>query len=416
MNPLPTHVVVWGVWPLKAIAVAVALALLTDKKRAAEPKLQIAPKRKDPQSQELHRRIQLLWHQSFLLAREVSPEHGLLGLFAEAGFAAAHASIRPTKELDQAAKVVTGIRGTSSGKLLQLSRKLRTSPPQPETWAPILGQWLKEQYPAGKDPTVVGWPLATFGLNYWGKGDVSYLRGGQELPLPRPFSVRDSLEFLGPFRTPKSSAPKRKLQRLTLCDGAETAGLERPRLWALEGLLGAVPGVTLTELGHMHRQYPSPRQPEWLESLTAVYDPREVQDTTILRAFWEGLARDSLVSYGQLIHVFASQEQQRAAATAWKQWRDRDSPQQPGALLQRQVTWFDPAKPSEHKSHLREVKILSKAFSEVDLAKSPLATKVNGFAAGFGKDQDVVVAAARYGLDQESTCTLRLIRYLASRL
>ncbi len=384
-----------------------------------EPPLVFQSRAEDAPGRARRQRSRKLWHRAYLLGRELANPHYQTATLAAAAFVAARAALPcASEELVHSQAVVAGIRGYSSEELEELCFRLEGTEPEIREWAQVLVDWLNVQ--SAMSGSVVsldyhGWALASFGLGYWQEGTVLYRCEGEERRLVSPFAAEDALELLGGFTRPEPEPPRGPTARLTLADISPTRGLESPRLWGWEGFLGALPGVVRTEVGHTHRQYLSSEQPEWLETLVVQFDPHETSSREIVLGFWGELVNRSGFSFTQLAVLCTDEDQEREVTEAWSTWRDPDSPRLPPSLFVRQATWFDVAPAREHKRSLQGVRILKQAFAKANLARSSLAAKVNGFAEGHGNDQDVVVEAARFGLDEESTRTLRLIRYLASR-
>lgn len=396
------------------------LMLLADRRESGqEQQFVIGPRQDDPLETARRARLRELWHRAYLLGRELADPHYQTPTLAAAAFVAARATLPSLEgELVESQRMVTTIRGISGEDLDELCWRLSETEPEIRDWAEVLVDWLGLQSAmAGSRLSVEhhGWALATFGRGYWVGAAVSYLSEGKERRLVFPFSPADALEFLGGFTCPEREPPRGPTSRLTLADISATRGLESPRLWRWEGFFGAIPGVVRTELGHTHRQYLSSEHPEWLETLVVQFDPHEVGCEEILTCFWAELLERSGLSFSQLALLYADERQRDEAFAAWTGWRDPDCARLPLELVAHQATWFDAAEAARHKSVLRSVRVLEQAFRKSNLVQSSLAAKVNGFAAGYGRDQDVVVEAARFGLDEESTRTLRLIRYLASQ-
>ena len=283
-----------------------------------------------------------------------------------------------------------------------------------EVWAYLIGHWLEQT--AGKkalspmlELTDLGWPLASFGLGFWDKEAVYYRKDGRLHRLVQPFSRADAFECYGPFKP--LTAPPTEPGGVSLALGSlvATRGLKAPPIWEMESLLGGIAGVTHTRTGHVHRQFPGDNLPEWFEAVEIKYQPEHTTTQQILHKFWQNFSAS-----GDLI-FYADPEQRAECLAAWHDFKATyPSWAIPHELELRPCNWFEPARANEQKKSLQSLRLLRELCSRLDLRSSHLATKLNAFAAGFGEDEDVVLLAARYGLDDGLTLALRTLRYFSS--
>ena len=161
-------------------------------------------------------------------------------------------------------------------------------------------------------------------------------------------------------------------------------------------------------MGLVHRQFAGDDLPEWFEAIEVYYHPVSTDLSSLLKHFWEAFPSGGDLLFYQEAH------QEPIFRKAWAEFRSslpRWAVSQPLEL--RLCNWFEPAEPEKQKLALRGIPALEKCCAGLDLSKSHLATKINSIAAGYGSDQQVVLLAARYGLDDGLTLALRTILYFA---
>lgn len=285
-----------------------------------------------------------------------------------------------------------------------------------EIWAYVIGHWLHEVCDVERSShlqelTELGWPLASFGLSFWSKDPVWYRKDGKCHRLVQPFPKSHAFELYGPFKSFEEHRQNPTGESLVFGSLVETRGLRSPLIWKLEGLLGAVPGARLTRTGHVHRQFAASDLPEWFEAVEVVYQPEGLNLESILHRFWEAFD-----SGGDLV-FYRTESQKQRCLVAWEMFQEgRPNWAVPNPLELRPCKWFEPAKRADQKLAFQSLPVLKSTFAKLDLTNSHLATKLNSFASGFGQDEDVVLLAARYGLDDGLTLALRTVRYFARHL
>ena len=285
-----------------------------------------------------------------------------------------------------------------------------------EVWAFLLGHWLQVQSnlpPIADYETVLelGWPLASFGRNYWTKGSVKYKKGDEYFRLVQPFPKVDAFALYGPFVQPEETLKSTAGERLVFGSLKQTKGLKAPPIWSMEAELGALPEVLLTRVGHVHRQFAGNDLPEWFEAVEVTYDPKGADLEAMLHQFWSKFS-----ATGDLL-FFTTEEQRQRCQAAWETFK-QTLPEWavPNDLTLHPCNWFEAAPPQKQKQALQKLALLERTFAKLDLSNSYLATKVNAIAAGCGTDEDVVLLTARYGLDAGLTLALRTIRYFVGSL
>ena len=348
---------------------------------------------------------------------------------AETAFAAAWASLdfwdvgsslksQIETELSRTANFLHTLRSAGSTRSIEdLTRRLRLIPgvgeSRTEIWAYLIGRWLLASPLSNSHEELLqlGWPSASFGWGYWHRRQPQYRENGSVLPLAQPFSKKDAFDFFGPFQAPDDSLQLPRGESLYLASLAETKGLRASKIWALEALLGSMEGVLRTRVGLVHRQFAAPDLPEWFEAVEVYYDSPYTDLVSLLKRFW-----GAFPTAGDLL-FYQTEAQVEVCRKAWSSFQE-GLPRwaTPSPLQIRPVNWFEPSKAKEQKLALQGVPALKDAFSKLDLSRSHLATKVNAFAAGHGSDSDVVLLAARYGLDAGLTLALRTVRYFAEKL
>jgi peptide methionine sulfoxide reductase MsrA len=429
-------------WYFQALGAAIGLALLADIRANKElPEFKDDKTRRrdlidadtgewryhhDAMAQDLW--LHCLLHAQLIRSAE-RPQIGLLAL-AEAAYGAAWAGLevwRPEQEhlqrlnslLERNASFLQNIKTERAGvAITDLRERLRTlkvrGAGRPAVWAWTVGSWLLETCDVEEElpyteVAELGWPLASLGLGYWKKEAVFYRRGNRLFKLIQPYEKRYAFELLGPFDAPAEAPSFSDLQRVTFGSIRPTKGLRSPPIWKNEAFLGSIPGVVVTQVGYVHRQFAGEDLPEWFEAVDVSFDPERTDFEKMLVSFWDKFATSEDLLF------FHQPSQEKVVRKAWKRWRA--SKQEwcfPGELTLKPAAWFEPATPEAQKKHLRSSKPLAEAFADFDLTGSSLATKVNSFAAGFGKDQDVVMVAARCGLDDKLTYALRTMRHFGS--
>lgn len=284
-----------------------------------------------------------------------------------------------------------------------------------EIWSYLLGHWLYQRSasPVPEQECLVetGWAIASFGLNFWTGGPVHYKERGARRLLCQPYSRSDAYELLGPLEVIRDGGSVPDGAKLILGAVSPARGLQSPRIWQMEACLGGLAGVSLTRAGHVHRQFAALDLPEWFEAVEVTYDPGVISGRTLLTTFWANFfdAQDI---------VFYTDEQQRLECSqAWIEF-SRSQPRWsvPEQLQVYPCNWFDVAPLKDQKQSLRQLSILHRALVKVDLRHSPLATKLNAFAGGYGSDEEVVLLAARYRLSAVFTQAIRIIRFFQSLL
>lgn len=379
-------------------------------------------------------RAQSLWLECLLYGQlSLRPEYPdiFLPTYAETAYAAAWAALDEW-EIEESHKCNLHRHLSSTATFLQTLKPNRNRPGifeirarlqkirgqganRTEVWAYVIGHWLQEhrtlESSLGYENLLeLGWPLASFGATFWTQDPVQYRKDQQLLPLVQPFQKADAFSLFGPFSAIDSPRPAPTGERLVFGSLEETRGLKEPRLWRLEAKLAAVPGVRLTTVGHVHRQFAGDL-PEWFEAIEITYDPRGADLESLLHHFWEHFS-----SSGDLL-FYTNDAQEHRCRQAWETFKAKlPDWAVPNQLHLKPCNWFEAAASKRQKSHLRGLPLLEQTFSHLDLARSHLATKVNAFAGGCGTDEEVVLLAARYGLDDGLTLALRTIRHFANTL
>ncbi len=426
-------------WVFQALGAVISLAMLAEMKAREAPGLDNGVVIVDGRPGSAARyqdleRSRLLWLDCLLhaqLARTPQMPDFFLPVLAEAAFASTwsaldfweietfHKNALHT-EISEVANFLQTLKPDRNRPgIFELRDRLRKISGQGESrtevWAYLIGHWLQTHW--SKEPssqlehlTELGWSFASFGLNFWTRGQVTYRTGKSILPLVQPFSRSDAFELFGPFSPLEEYRSRPTGEQLVFGSLTATRGLRSPVIWKLESLLGGLPGVTLTRIGHVHRQFAGDDLPEWFEAVEITYEPDGTDLESILHRFWEVYS-----SQGDLL-FYTTPEQERRCYQAWQDFKAS----QPDwvvsdELFLKPCNWFEAAKKDEQKQALRKIPLLVRTLQKIDLSSSYLATKINAFAAGFGQDEDVVMLAARYGLEDGLTLALRTIRYFANR-
>ena len=426
-------------WVFQALGAVIGAALLAEMKARELPALDDGVVVVDGRPGSAARyqdleRSRLLWLDCLLhaqLARTPQMPDFFLPVLAEAAFASAwsaldfweieafHKNALHTELSDVANFLQTLKSNRSRPGILELRERLRKISGQGESptevWAYLIGHWLQTHW--SNQPscqlerlTELGWSFASFGLNFWTRGQVTYRIGESVLPLVQPFSRTDAFELFGPFSPVEEYRSRPSGERLVFGSLTATRGLKSPVIWKLESLLGGLQGVLLTRTGHVHRQFAGENLPEWFEAVEITYEPGGADLESILHRFWQ-----SYSSQGDLL-FYTTLEQEKRCYEAWQEFRAS----QPDWVVNEELflkpcNWFEAAKSEEQKQALRKIPMLVRTLEKIDFGGSHLATKINAFAAGFGTDEDVVLLAARYGLEDGLTLALRTIRYFANR-
>lgn len=419
-------------WYLQALGAAISLAVLRElASRDTEPPLLMGERTENWSFQDISR-CRTLWLDSLLYGQvSKSPDHPeiYLHLLAESAFAAAWSALdfwdvypahksRLEANLKETAQFLETLKPDRERPgVFQLRERLRKISPsgekKTEVWAYLIGHWLEttcgvKPLSALEELKELGWALASFGLNYWTRGPVFYRKDGREHRLIQPFSQTDAFDLYGPFDPVPKPSSEPSGERLAVASLVTTKGLKSPPVWKLEALLGGIPGVLLTRTGHVHRQFAGADLPEWFEAVELVYQPGVESLKEILKTFWH-----SFSTSGDLI-FYTDESQKHHCLEAWNEFRASTPTWAiPHGLELRPCNWFEPAEPKHQKTALQGVSLLRNTLQRIDLRNSHLATKVNAFAAGYGQDEEVVVAAARYGLEDGLTLALRSIRYFS---
>ncbi len=375
-----------------------------------------------------------LWFDGLLLGRlTLRPEQTELYplTVAEAAYAAAWASLslQPTnhhclphlrQHLQQTANFLHSLKPDRSrpGAADLRERLLKMGGQghfRQEIWAYLLGDWIRKASGSAvqlthEDLLEIGWPVASFGLGYWLGRPIFYRLREEFHRLVLPFERKDALEILGPFETLTDPGRPPSGQRLMLASPRLTQGLRPSPLWKLESMIAGNKGVLLTKTGHVHRQFASEDLPEWFEAIEVTFKKGETDLDALLISVWNTFHR------GRDLLFYTEDSQRSECLQVWR----RFAASQPEwavshPLMLHQGTWFDPAPPQKQKQALTELGFLRHSLGGLNLTQSHLATKLNAFAGGYGRDEDVVILAARYGLSAGLTTTLRLIRYFSAR-
>lgn len=419
-------------WYLRALGAVISVALLREITSRGEESLVFLGERPQSFRYQDEERARTLWLNCLLygqLAR--SPRHPevYLQFLAESAYAAAWAALE-FWDVGSAQKAKLEARLSQTAGFLETLKPEKTRPgivalkqrlsrisaqgdSRTEVWAYLIGHWL--QSTAGVTPlggndelTDLGWPLASFGLTFWSKDTPHYRKDGELRRLIQPFELSDAFGLFGPFERLTDRRSAQKVETLALASPVSTRGLKSPPVWDLEGMLGGVPGVVLTRTGHVHRQFAGADLPEWFEAVEVSYDPVETELEDILGKFW-----GTFMTHMDLL-FYTSEEQKSRCFLAWRDFKAAQPAWAvPNELELRPCKWFEPAKTRDQKKALQALPVLKDACSKLDLDKSYLATKINAFASGAGSDEDVVLLAARYGLDDGLTLALRTIRYFS---
>lgn len=422
-------------WYLQALGAAISLAVLRElTSRDTEPPLLMGERTESWRFQDLSR-CRTLWLDSLLYGQlSKSPDHPeiYLHLLAESAFAAAWSALdfwdvnpahktRLDSKLTETAQFLETLKPDRDRPgVFQLRDRLQRISPsgekRTEVWAYLIGHWLQTRcgvkpLSAVEELTELGWVLASFGLNYWTRKPVFYRKDQREHRLIQPFSQTDAFDLYGPFDPVPKPSTEPTGDRLAVASLVNTKGLKSPPVWNLEALLGGIPGVLLTRTGHVHRQFAGPDLPEWFEAVEIVYQPGVESLKAILKTFWQTFSTS-----GDLL-FYTDESQKRDCLEAWNEFRASTPTWAiPHELELRPCNWFEPAEPKHQKKALQSVSLLRNTLQRLDLRNSHLATKANAFAAGYGQDEDVVVTAARYGLEDGLTLALRSIRYFSEPL
>ena len=418
-------------WYLQALGAAISLAVIRElTSRESESPLVMSERTESWSYQDLSR-CRKLWLDCLLYGQvSKSPEHPeiYLQFLAESAFAAAWAALdgwavnashksRLEASLEETAQFLETLKPEERPGIFQLKERLQRISPtgdkKTEIWAYLIGHWL--QTVSGVTPlsererlAELGWPLASFGLNFWTRTPVYYRKDDQLHRLVQPFSQSDAFNLYGPFAPVAEPLAKATGARIAVASLVNTKGLKAPPVWQLEPLLGGIPGVLVTRTGHVHRQFAGQDLPEWFEAIEILYQPGEERLKEILKTFWATFS-----TTGDLL-FYTDDAQKQVCLEAWAEFRaSNPNWAVPHDLELRPCNWFEAAEPKNQKSALGNLSLLSDTFRKIDLGTSHLATKVNAFAAGFGRDEDVVMLAARYGLEDGLTLALRTIRYFS---
>jgi len=422
-------------WYLQALGAALGLTLLADLKASRKiRRLRASADDQDSgrgQWREHHDRLaHRLWLDCLLYAQLTRsaerPNIGLLTL-AEAGYAAAWAALsvwhpedhhqqRLHTTMASNAAFLQAIKSDDEPSLVaDLRDRLAGVKSQGEgrlvVWAWVIGDSLR-RFSGMTDPapyqevTELGWPMASFGLSFWTREQVQYRRGCRLYNLNQPFDSRDAFELLGPFSKPQPRSLRAKLERVTFASTQAGKGLRSPQIWDHEAFLGGLPGVGLTRLGYVHRQFAGDGLAEWFPAIEVHFDDHKRGYEELLQQYWEHFGKPTDLLF------YHRKEHEKRAQKAWREWSGQQESWSVAERLALQpAAWFDVAESKYQKARLREFKSLGSLFEEEELATSLLATKLNAFAAGFANDQDVVMVAARWGLDDRLTYALRMLRH-----
>lgn len=378
-------------------------------------------------------RARTLWLDGLVLSRFINPpEHFPLYplLVADAVYAAAWAALdfwevdaRHRSALhDQLEKTASFLHllkpDRTRNETATLKRRLQKicgqGEARTEVWAYLLGHWLQTacDIAPSRTPTELtdlGWPLASFGLSFWSQDQVYYREQGQLHKLVCPFTSNDAFDVLGPFEKLVEPGHQPVGAKIFLASLSPTPGLRIPKIWKFEAMLGGVPGVLLTQNGHIHRQFAATELPEWFEAVEVTYDRTRTDLTELLVSFWSAF-HDS----GDLL-FYSDTDQRKECLEAWSMFRRSQPSWAISETLQlHRGSWFDPAPSKKQKLALQERSFLLRSTDGIDFQQSHLATKLNAFVAGFSSDDDVVLLAARYALSAGLTTALRSARYFAS--